>query len=107
VTHPTIELSSSLVVVLSYLGGDVVEMYAVIGRMTQSMDLPPNINCINSSEPELYPLNTREAFLLHCTTSDGKILYIVPLSENHILEDAVYGIQAEGAPYSSLGSFSS
>ena len=88
---------STLLGMVIYIGDNTLKVYAVTELTPQVWPLPTNINC--TSQPTLYPLNIKEAFMMHCMTERGPTLYVVPL---RILGDTpAQTILTEGVPYSS------
>ena len=88
--------TDSLLRIVTYTG-DNLNVYAVTELTPQVWQLPTNINC--TSQPTLYPLNIKGAFMMHCMTERGPTLYAVPL---RILGDTpAQTILTEGIPYSS------
>ena len=90
--------TDSLLRTVTYIGENMVQLYAVSELTPQLLQLPFNINCTN--HPTLYPLNIREAFLMHCMSESGPTLYVVtvPVSPDKTAQTIV----ADGVPYSSL-----
>ena len=66
--------------------------------MPQVLQLPFNIDC--TSQPTLYPLNIREAFLMHCMSESGPTLYVVPVPVSP--DKTAQTILVDGVPHSSL-----
>ena len=89
--------SGSQLRIVTYTGEGKVQLYTVGNLSPETLQLPSNINC--TSHPTLHPLHTRDAFLLHCMTESGAVLYVVPVPVS--ADVAAQSVPADGLPYSS------
>ena len=77
------------------IGGNFVEVYTVNDGSSVTDELPRNVNCLNTSEPILTPLHTEPAVLLQCNTTNGMVVYVIPIP-------IVQGADARGFPADGL-----
>ncbi|CAI8013715.1 hypothetical protein GBAR_LOCUS8659 [Geodia barretti] len=77
------------------IGGNFVEVYTVNDGSPVTDELPRNVNCLNTSEPILTPLHTEPAVLLQCNTTNGMVVYVIPIP-------IVRGADARGFPADGL-----
>ena len=83
-----------------YIGENWVQYYTVNDHSSQSRSLPPNVNCLNTSEPILSPLNNKQAVVLQCATKGGRIAFVVPIPVKSRV--SARSVPAEGVIHSSL-----
>ena len=83
-----------------YIGENWVQYYTVNDYSSQSTSLPPNVNCLNTSEPILSPLNNKQAVVLQCATKGGRIAFVVPIPVKSRV--SARSVPAEGVIHSSL-----
>ena len=95
--NDTIITSGPQLRIVTYTGEGKVQLYTVGNLSPETLQLPSNINC--TSHPTLHPLHTRDAFLLHCMTESGAVLYVVPVPVS--ADVAAQSVPADGLPYSS------
>ena len=65
--------------IVTLISGNLVEIYSVNDRMSVSSPLPPNVNCLNTSNSILSPLHAKPAVLLQCNTTQGRVAYVIPI----------------------------